>query len=290
MSDRAGEALEDVVKKHGEAQLSMYEQASEFSKKLLAQISEEDEVRLTTYREGIRETADKIALVADSWKTDSTNLVTAFQSERTSYIESLKAAGEDSASRMEANSKQSHEAVSEIASTMTSTCGTIAAEAVGRLEDAYNKQINDWSKSAEIATRQNNAAQQTLEILESRLAPMAESIQTLHAETVATLSSAGASADGIAKVPALFDDLIGKYAEGMDLLSVEAAKMSNTVNSLGRDAEGVFHTTGEQLGQISVQLNQVIKLGQNSGYETKPSWVKKLGNWTRQKFTRSKQS
>ena len=76
----------------------------------------------------------------------------------------------------------------------------------------------------------------------------------------------------------------------MDLLSVEAAKMSNTVNSLGRDAEGVFHTTGEQLGQISVQLNQVIKLGQNSGYETKPSWVKKLGNWTRQKFTRSKQS
>lgn len=288
ISDRTAAALEAAVKEHRTQQLEVYEQARNFSTNLLAQISDNDTARLNEYRDGLRETGDRLAKVADSWKADSASLVTAFQQERGDYVKQLEKAGETSAARFEASSGKSLEAIAGIATTMENNCANVASEAVSRLEKAYNEQMKDLAGAAEIAKSQTKAARETLKLLDSGIAPLGESLKSLHSETAITLASAQKATTGLAEIPARLDQLVGKHSAGIGALTDEAAKMSAIVGALGTDAQAVFRTAGDRLDNISHQLAQVIELGQQHGYRTTPSAGAKLAGWFRKTFNPKK--
>ena len=84
--------------------------------------------------------------------------------------------------------------------------------------------------------------------------------------------------------PRSLDGLIERYAGGISSLTTEASNMSNTVRSLGTDADTVFRTAGESLNRISNQLAQVIELGRQSGYRTNSSMGTKFAAWMRRTF------
>ena len=288
ISERTAVALEAAVNEHRAQQLEVYEQARKFSADLLTQISESDKTRLKEYRDGLRETGDRLAIVADSWKADSAILVKSFQEERADYVEQLEKASETSAARFEESSKKSLGTIAEIATTMERNSANIAAEAVSRLEKAYNEQMKDLVGAAEIAKTQTQAARETLNLLESRIAPLAESLKSLHTATTSTLDSAQGATAKLAQIPARLDQLLDKHTAGIDSLSKEAANMSEIVEALGMDAQGVFRTAGDRLDNISLQLAQVIELGRQQGLRTNPSASAKLAGWFRKTF-KSKQ-
>lgn len=284
ISERTAAALEAAVMEHRAQQLEVYEQARKFSTDLLTQISENDTTRLKEYRDGLRATGDRLAVVADSWKADSASLVKSFQEERADYVEQLQKAGEASATRFEESSKKSLGTIAEIATTMERNSANIAAEAVTRLEKAYNEQMKDLVGAAEIAKAQTQAARETLNLLESRIVPLGESLKTLHTATTSTLGSAQAATAQLAQIPVRLDQLLDKNTAGIESLSTEAAKMTGIVGALGKDAQGVFRTAGDRLDHISQQLAQVIELGRQQGLRTHPSAGAKLAGWFRKTF------
>lgn len=284
ISERTAAALEASVKEHRTQQLEVYEQARQFSTNLLLQISVDDKSRLKEYRDGLRETGDRLANVAESWKSDSGTLVAAFQKDRDDYVKELAKAGENSASRFEASAGKSLDAIAAIAASMEKTCGEIASQAVGRLEKAYEEQMKDLTGSAEIARKQTESARQTLELLERHLAPLGKSLEAMHSGATATLKTAGEAAASLVEIPTRLDGLIERYAGGISSLTTEASNMSNTVRSLGTDADTVFRTAGESLNRISNQLAQVIELGRQSGYRTNSSMGTKFAAWMRRTF------
>jgi uncharacterized protein YaaR (DUF327 family) len=153
ISERTATALEAAVKEHRSQQLEVYEQARQFSTNLLQQISEDDKARLKEYRDGLRETGDRLAKVAESWKTDSESLVSAFQKERDDYVKELAKVGETSATRFEATAEKSLDAIATITARMEKTVAESMLSTHFRItfESRTSYRINHRSESGSSA-------------------------------------------------------------------------------------------------------------------------------------------
>ena len=288
ISSEATKVLGEMLKEHGGRQLEVYAQAQEFSRKLLEDITRKDEERLTAYRQGINDIAEKVADLAVGWELRSKDLVTAFQTERTDYIAHLKEAGDLSAATFENASKNSFDAIEKIAANMTFSCSKVATEAVEQLKDAYHTQISDWTQSAEIAKLQNKTLKETLGILDKRLAPLSNSLDKLYEETGKTLTEAANAVVLIAKVPEQLDSIIASHTGGINVLNAEAKRMADTVRDLKTDATGVFEKTGNNLTRLSSQLETIIEIGKRGGYDKSIPTNYKFGKWAKRLFSRNR--
>ena len=286
ISTEAAKVLGEMLKEHGERQLEVYAKAETFSQALLNDIGERDAERLVSYREGISGVADKVAILALGWETKSKELVTAFQTERTDYINHLKEANQLSATTFERAAKNSLAAVEKISANMTESCCKVAAEAVLRLEAAYQAGIADWTQTTEIAKLQNKTVKETLGILDNRLAPLASSLGELQNGTTQTMNEAGKAASRLAEIPVQLDSIIASHTEGASTLAKEAASMSTTIRNLGSDANGVFEKAGKNLNLLSIQLDNLIEIGNQRGLNPKPPKGERITSWMKRLFSK----
>jgi len=286
ISTEAAKVLGEMLKAHGERQLEVYAKAEQFSHALLENIEKKDAERLNSYREGIGAVAEKVAALAVGWETKSKELVAAFQTERTDYINHLKEANQLSATTFETAAKSSHAVVEKISASMAESCGKVAAEAVLRLEAAYQDGIEDWTQTAEVAKLQNKTVSETLGILDTRLAPLATSLGELQDGAAQTLDEAGKAASRLAGIPSQLDSILAAHTKGAGALAKEAENMSATVRNLGSDANGVFEKAGKNLNHLSDQLDNLIKIGKQKGFDLEPPKRRKFISWTKRLFSK----
>jgi methyl-accepting chemotaxis protein len=122
--------------------------------------------------------------------------------------------------------------------------------------------------------------------LDQRLAPLASSISDLHAGAGKTLAEAGNTAAKIAEIPGHLDRITTSHAEAITSLTTEAASMSETVRTLSSDAGGVFDKAGNNLARLSSQLDTLIEIGRQSGYNLDAPKGKKFTAWAKRIFSR----
>ncbi len=286
ISTEAARVLSEMLREHGARQLEIYAKVEQFSQELLKRIAEQDTIRLASYSQGISGVVDKVSSLALGWESRSQELVTAFKEERTDYINHLKLAGQQSAEKFEESAIISRTAVENIAANMTESCVKVAEAAVLRLEHAYQAGILDWQQTTEIAKLHNKAIKETLVIIDDRLTPLGTSLAVLQNAAAETLREAGKAATSLTEIPTQLDGIIATHTAGAEVLTEEARNMSATIQSLGTDANGVFTNAGEKLNRLSNQLDKLIEIGKQRGYDPKTTRGNRMTSWIRRLFSK----